>query len=346
MIVIFFSVLVHEYGHALTAVKFGQRAQIELFGLGGVTHRHGPPLKLWKDFLIVLNGPLAGFLLFLVAFQLLRMLGEQPMTPFIYAIEVLVRVNFFWTIVNLLPIQPLDGGHLLRILLEGVFGFRGVKISLFISVLVSAAISVLFFLIGAFIVGALFFIFTFESYRNWMSVLSVTDQDQNLQLQNRFKEAEEEMHHGNLEVAYQQFRALRDQVKEGVIFMSATENITQILNQFGKHKEAYDVLYPVRKKLSPEGFRLLHQLTFQIGKWEEAISFGNRTFQHYPNYETAVINALCHAILGEAKPAIGWLQTAVNEGLPNLEEILGKREFDHIRDNPQFQSLLDQLRAG
>ncbi|MCE2982169.1 MAG: M50 family metallopeptidase, partial [Parachlamydia sp.] len=58
--VIFISVLIHEFGHALTAVAFGQEAEISLVGLGGLTKREGPTLAKWKDFIIVLNGPLAG----------------------------------------------------------------------------------------------------------------------------------------------------------------------------------------------------------------------------------------------------------------------------------------------
>src|ERR1700727_855793 len=62
--IIVISVLIHELGHALTAVAFGQQAQIELMGFGGLTHRRGgKKLKLWQEFLIVLNGPLAGFAL-------------------------------------------------------------------------------------------------------------------------------------------------------------------------------------------------------------------------------------------------------------------------------------------
>ena len=68
-VMIFVSVLFHEFGHALTAVSFGQIARIDLLGFGGLTQRHGPKLNLWKEFLIVLNGPCAGLLLFIIAFR-------------------------------------------------------------------------------------------------------------------------------------------------------------------------------------------------------------------------------------------------------------------------------------
>src|SRR5437660_1060475 len=62
--VILVSVLVHEWGHASIAMFWKQRVRIELGAFGGATIREGqeelPPLK---EFLIVMMGPLFGFLL-------------------------------------------------------------------------------------------------------------------------------------------------------------------------------------------------------------------------------------------------------------------------------------------
>src|SRR5579883_1974403 len=61
--IIFVSVLFHEYGHALTAMFFGRKPRIEIVALGGLTMHDGEKLSAWKQFLIVLNGPLFGLLL-------------------------------------------------------------------------------------------------------------------------------------------------------------------------------------------------------------------------------------------------------------------------------------------
>jgi stage IV sporulation protein FB len=87
MVVIIISVLVHEYGHALTAMAFGQRARIELVSFGGVTHRHGHKLNLWKEFLVVLNGPCLGLLLCAVSLLLVRMIGDSR-SLMMYALQV------------------------------------------------------------------------------------------------------------------------------------------------------------------------------------------------------------------------------------------------------------------
>lgn len=340
--VITISVLIHEFGHALTAIWFGHRAQIDLTGFGGLTSRHGPRLKLWQEFLIVANGPLAGFALFGIAYQVNKMIVGQPLTPFNYAVTIAMYVNLFWTAVNLLPIQPLDGGHLFRIILEGIFGIRGIKIAQFVSVLLAGAISVLFLINGILLMAMLFFLFAFENYRSWKVMLSFTEQDQNEQLQVRFKEAEREMRLGNLDYAFQQFQRVREQSKQGILHTVATQGMARILNQYSSYTQAYELLNPLRTQLDEEGLLLLHQLAFQAEKWEDAIALGNRVYQYFPTSGVALINAISHSVMGHIEPALGWLQTAISEGLPNVKEVLNKREFDSLRGDPRFRAIEQQ----
>lgn len=339
-VVILISVLVHELGHALTASVFGQKTRIDLYGMGGMTHRQGKKLKLWQEFLIVLNGPLAGFALYFLAGNLRLATNYAEGSFVIAALNAFVIINLFWTLVNLIPVLPLDGGHLMRIIFEGIFGLRGVKISYFMSMLISGLIGLLFFNFGVMLAGALFMILAFESFRMWKSTLDLTSQDQDVALQLKLSLAEREMRLGNVNDALHHFEELRNDVKEkGVIYTTASEHIAEILSHQNKFKEAFEILYPLRNKIRPEMLHLLHQIAYRSGKWQEAIVLGNQSYQYTPSYDTAVINALCHAIVGDAVPAIGWLRCAIDEGLPNPKEILDKREFDHIRDNPSFKAL-------
>lgn len=343
IIVILYSVLVHEYGHALSSIFFGQTAQISLVGFGGVTQREGTKLKLWQDFIVVFNGPLAGFLLCIAAFGIQQVLIGSNMSPLIaYMIQVTFYVNLFWTILNLLPVQPLDGGKLLSITLEGMLGLKGIKIALFISLVLSAVLGLAFFAMHAVLVGVIFLMFTFENYRSWKSSLAVTEQDQNFILQHMLKEAERDMQNGYKDEALNKLQRIREMAKFGLIYINATEHVAGLLIEKGDFKSAYDLLIPISNKISTESLRMLHQLAYRHGEWEEAIALGTRSYQSIPSYDTAIINALCLSILGKARPAIGWLQCAIREGLPNLQEVLAKREFDNIRSDPLFQTLKNQ----
>ena len=144
--IVLVSVLVHELGHALTAIAFKQRARIQLIALGGLTSFEGPKLSFWKQFFITLNGPLFGFGLFLLATACLRF--DLSLWPTLHSLLRAMQIaNLFWTIINLLPVLPLDGGQLLRILLEASFGVKGFKMALLSGALLSMALAFYFFLI-------------------------------------------------------------------------------------------------------------------------------------------------------------------------------------------------------
>ena len=166
-IVILVSVLIHEFGHALTALYFGQDAEISLMGLGGLTQRRGPSLKGWQEFLVVLNGPLAGLSLCAVAFGTRASFGGAGPSIILYALNIMVYVNLVWTLINLLPIQPLDGGHLLKIFLEGLFGRWGVQCAYFISMVLAGALALLCFFLQFLLASALCVLFAYESYRKF-----------------------------------------------------------------------------------------------------------------------------------------------------------------------------------
>jgi len=323
--IIVVSVLVHEFGHALTAVFFGQTAKIELVGLGGVTQRKGSEkLKLWQEFIIVLNGPLAGFTLAAISWWAYSILHEiHPDSLVTYASKIAFYVNFFWTILNLLPVQPLDGGKLFSIFLESIFGLKGVKIALFISLLLAAAFGIFFFAMREFFIGSVFMLFTFESYKSWKESLSITEADQNLPLLKLLKEAENEWRLGYKSEALKHFQEIRDMTSSGVIYRTVTEGTAHLLADRGSGKEAYEMLMSLGKQISADGLNLLHRLAYSQQQWKEVISLGDKVYQNNPNYQVALFNAASHSAIGNVKPAIGWIQCAIQDGLPEAKQISG-----------------------
>jgi Zn-dependent protease len=344
VVIILISVLFHEFGHALTAAAFGQKVLVELTGYGGLTIRpNGKSLKPWKEFLIGLNGPLAGFLLCAIAYYLLLALPkslEQSVPA--YMLTVGVYINLFWTIINLLPIQPLDGGKLLRVALEAFFGVKGTKIAFFLSIIVASVMGIFFFTRQSYLAGSIFFLLAYEGYRDWSASLSMSDDDSDEGLKEELRNAQYDLENENHELALQKFLKIREKVKSGVIFDVATQSAGSILAADGEKEKAYELLNPMRKQLSPRGLQLLQHLAFALGYFDEVTKLGSEAFQAFPDYDTALINACAHAKLGQVKPAVGWIQCAIKEGLPSPNIALQKSEFDTIRRDPLFQELKEK----
>lgn len=341
--VILISILIHEYGHALTALMFGQRVEINLVGLGGVTKREGPKLAKWKEFLIVLNGPVAGLVTCAVAYFFLNYVVEKK-AVLLYALEVAVEVNLFWTLLNLLPVLPLDGGQLVRIILESVFGLRGLKVAFFMSIILAGLLGLYFFLIQQIFMGAIFFLLAFESYRAWEDIKTITPQDEDEHLQDTMKEGIEELKRGLAQEALAKFSYIRQQAPKGMLYVNATQYAARILAEQGNFKQAYEWLYPVKSRISIDYLHLLQQLAYRVQEWEDAIKIGELAYQQDPSFDTALINAFSFAIMGKAVPAVGWLRSAVQLGVPDIQNVVGRREFDVIRDSDPFQKWLKSLK--
>ena len=189
------------------------------------------------------------------------------------------------------------------------------------------------------LIGAIFLLFAFESYRTWQGVRNISEKDQDLALQLLLKGAEKDIRQGNQEEALSKLEEVRAQGKEGILFMTASQILAQLLKEQGRLKEAYAVLYPLYSKLDSEGLQMLHHLAFDSGEIQSAIKIGDRAYQIHPTYEIALTNALAYSLINDVRPAIGWLKRAISDGLPNLRAILSKKEFDNIRSSPQFQQI-------
>lgn len=341
--IIFVSILVHEFGHALTGLIFKQSPRIELVALGGLTYQDsGKPLPFWKQFFIVLDGPLFGFFLFIIATILLQFpLFATGITGAI--VKTFQGVNLFWTILNLMPVMPLDGGQLLRVILEGFFGAKGVKYALMASMGVGVALSLVFFLYQAFLIGALFFLLAFQSYDTWRRTRLLSDDDRSENLKSAFEMAEEAFLTGRKDEAVAGFENIRQKSHQGMLYVLSTQYLAFLRYEQGKGHEAYDLLLSVRKDLAPDALCLLHRAAFEQKNYPLVVEIGGDCFQTLPSAEAALRNAYACANLRQARPAVGWLQTALKEGLENLQQVIAESSFDPIRSDPEFQEFLKSL---
>jgi Zn-dependent protease len=108
VLLVFIAILGHELGHALVARSFGYTADIDITGFGGFTRYAMVAGKKtrWRRVLISAAGPGAGLLLFAMGRAFLsRYLDTSGDGLFAW-------VTLYWSLLNLLPLIPLDGGHI------------------------------------------------------------------------------------------------------------------------------------------------------------------------------------------------------------------------------------------
>lgn len=343
--IILFSVLFHEFGHAITAVMFGRKPRIEIVALGGVTIHDGQKLSAWKQFFIVLNGPLFGLLLALFAWLALKisLFSTGLMAQILADITI---INVFWTVINLLPIMPLDGGQMLRIGMEAAFGAKGFQYALLIGVVIAAMASFALFLFQEFLLGAFFFFFAFQGFEMWRATRDLVDADKEDSLKALFVQAEEAFLVGRKEEAMQSLLSLRIQAKKGMLWKAATQQLALLYYEGGNRKEAYQLLQEVQRDLKDEAACVMHELAFEEENYPLVVSLAPRVFRLMQRGDVALRSAYASAQLKLVKSAIGWLQAAIeNENEKDLlQEAVDNSLFDPVREDPKFSKFLKSLK--
>lgn len=170
---VFVSIVLHELGHALMARRFGVQPSVALYQFGGLTFLPGVPLTRGQHILVSLAGPAAGFLVYAVTWSsepyLLRAFGGSDPTGapthgtlvLFWALEQMLYINGVWTLFNLLPILPLDGGQVMR----DVLGPRRLSVSRMIGAVCATAVALLAALRGQYILA---FFLGYLAYSNFV----------------------------------------------------------------------------------------------------------------------------------------------------------------------------------
>jgi stage IV sporulation protein FB len=168
--VVFVGVLLHELGHALTGQAFGLEPEIDLLAFGGLTSWRGGgkrAIGTGKRIAISVAGPFTGIAIGAVAYVYLRHVADAgTLTPTMAQLLTDVwYVNFFWGLVNLLPILPLDGGNVLFAVAQKVTHGNGERPARTIS-LVAAALIAAYALSRGSVINAVFAgLFALQNYQ-------------------------------------------------------------------------------------------------------------------------------------------------------------------------------------
>ena len=153
-VALFGCVLLHEYGHALTARRYGVNTHdIILTPIGGIARLEKMPEKPVQEFVVAIAGPMVNVAIAILLFgvsmlvfqeerweffkwflhqqfsfagsdetgQVLEETGMQP-SGLLFYLPVLVATNIGLVVFNLIPAFPMDGGRIFRSLLAMRWG--------------------------------------------------------------------------------------------------------------------------------------------------------------------------------------------------------------------------------
>ncbi|MCL2104777.1 MAG: M50 family metallopeptidase [Kiritimatiellaeota bacterium] len=150
-LILLVSILLHELGHSLVSMAFGGKVRdIRLMMLGGCATMTAMPKKAWQEILMAFAGPfvsimLAGISFILFYSCLIPHLGNEtlslrgfweislmctfpsnlPKVPFVCFVSAHAAwLNVALFCFNMLPAFPMDGGRILRAMLQQFFTTR------------------------------------------------------------------------------------------------------------------------------------------------------------------------------------------------------------------------------
>lgn len=201
IVAVFVSILIHELGHALVQRRYGGSPRIVLHGMGGLAICGDCDRSSRAQILISLAGPAAGFLFAAATLVLVRVAGhrvgitlgdqlpaehilnfarppvEQHIVGMLFYWERfasphvdlmlwnLLWINIMWGAINLLPIYPLDGGHISRELCQLRHPREGLILSLRISMIAAIAMAIVGLSWQSLFTVLMFGYFAYSSYK-------------------------------------------------------------------------------------------------------------------------------------------------------------------------------------
>ncbi|MGZ4692135.1 MAG: site-2 protease family protein [Acidimicrobiales bacterium] len=149
----FASVLFHELGHAVAFRRFGVQPRVTLYGMGGLTSGQGR-LTPVESITVSLAGPLSVLLLIGLPALWLQSQGSITTSVGRTILSQVIWINVGWSVLNLIPMLPLDGGNVTMSLLDLVTKGRGRRPAEVVSIVVGIGIGLLAYGYG-FYTGAL-----------------------------------------------------------------------------------------------------------------------------------------------------------------------------------------------
>lgn len=113
----FLSILIHELGHAVMIRKCGLPTSITLQAFGGFATHPAGRLSRQQSFIVTAAGPAVQLTLGILLIVLANNIEIPAGSLFRPFLRDLIWVSLAWSILNCLPVYPMDGGQMLAAVL-------------------------------------------------------------------------------------------------------------------------------------------------------------------------------------------------------------------------------------
>ncbi len=341
-LVLVVSLLVHEFGHAMTARYYGTQPTVILEAFGGRAEYEGRGISPKQAFYITLNGPLFESLLIPLSYFLLKsgiFDGHSYIQYFLYAT---MRFNILWCLLNLIPVFPLDGAHLVQYFLEKKFGDKGVQSTHILGLACVILIAPYLYFKGFFFFGTLLLIFGYRNFRLLKQGKILSGQDSPFK---RYLQGVEALKNNDLESAKTLLKKLLKS-KDSQIKTSSAEALAQVYYQEQDKNKAYQILLKTNHNCLKEGKYLLCKLAFEREDYALVANYSRDVYKQNPSFEVAILNSKAFAHLNKVNLSVGWMETACQFGdeyRKKVQDHLRDSDYDSVKTHAHFKSFIEKL---
>ena len=258
------------------------------------------------------------------------MLAAVPSELFTIAYRDLIWVNIGWGVFNLLPILPLDGGHVLLTLEGWLTRKRDQIISHAISLLACFALVYLAFTLRSSWVAILGIWF---GYSNATFLINRLKASRDNKLESKLEKAQKAIDAGNLEAALDISSEIKKKALTDRMRSEASRLLIFIFIKQARYKEAEEELTRFNGLFGPEHF-LQGVLSYEKGEMLRAIPDLKKAFDQSSDYQVGLL--LSQALMAEKRYAEVLDLCHLSVMSPSLLPLSLNLQIDAFR-NDQFE---------
>ena len=325
--------LIHELGHAVAARRTGAEAEIALDFLAGyASFTPSRPLSRWEQAGISFAGPATQIV---VSVGVLAALGANPFDSDSWR-DSPATAAIWWAgvaigLLNLVPVLPLDGGHIALTALDRLMPNRAERPMLYISIAATAVLAVL--------------TFTNDRFRGFgilVAFLLVTQ----LQMLGAMRAPRSPWDSALSSLEAGRERRARRTLLSALSHPSASPPPPTSPMRAEQAQQLVDLLPDPLPFGNPSNEFVLASLLIQLGRYDEAAHYAAGSYERLASPLSAALVARAAAALDDRATAIGWLRTAAETGTSSavLAMMIDRApEFNGIRQTPDVAEIRRSL---